>query len=313
MQAHEPRWPTDNPAFDQNKPMEAYLQSTASGLVRSGSFGCVRNNGARFHEGIDIKSIHRDRHNRTKDPVYAILPGQIAYVNRKPGRSSYGCYVVIQHHLHELYYYSLYAHLSQINVQIGQTVQQGDKIGIMGNTACEPIPWIRAHLHFEIGLAIGSPSSFQTWYNAQGFPQSNCHGAWNGLNLIGLNPLDFFNSKRNFLDFVKKQPIAFILRIYSEQIPAFIKQNKSLLTSQLIAGKTLKGWDIAFTWLGCPTRWTPIYETQNSNICITYCNKTELFKYGCRHTLEFDSQGKALFGKTLQKILSLLFDNKLQL
>ncbi len=313
LHAIEARWPTDNLAFFQNRPMEFYLQATASGTALSGSFGCVRNNGTRFHEGIDVKSIHRDRRNRTTDTIYAVLPGQVAYVNHKAGFSSYGCYIVIQHKMQNFCYYSMYAHLSQIHVHMGQMVKQGDKIGVMGNTACYNIPWARAHLHFEIGLSLGSKESFQTWYNAQGFKQANHHVAWNGFNLIGLNPLDFFHAQTNFLDFVQQQATAFTLRIYSNQVPPFIQQNKALLTTPLIPNKELKGWKIAFTWLGCPIRWTPLYEGQNHQICVCSYNKTELLKHGCRHTLEFNAQGQAVIGKLLQKILQLLFNNQLRL
>jgi hypothetical protein len=38
-----------------------YFQPTVKGTVESVRFGCVRSHGDRFHEGIDIKCLQRDR------------------------------------------------------------------------------------------------------------------------------------------------------------------------------------------------------------------------------------------------------------
>ncbi|MGW5272842.1 M23 family metallopeptidase [Streptomyces sp. NPDC004044] len=56
---------------------------------------------------------------------------------------AYGNAIVIKH---SNGMYSQYAHLSQINVHIGQTVQTGEKIALSGNTGNSSGP----HLHFEI-------------------------------------------------------------------------------------------------------------------------------------------------------------------
>ena len=62
-------WPTPNPAFQNGKPIEAYVQATVSGRVESGLFGCVRNGGSRFHEGLDLYPIKRDGRGEAVDPV----------------------------------------------------------------------------------------------------------------------------------------------------------------------------------------------------------------------------------------------------
>lgn len=55
----------------------------------------------------------------------------------------YGNYVMI---LHDGNYVTLYAHLEAVYVCEGQTVAQGDEIGLMGNTGNS----FGAHLHFEV-------------------------------------------------------------------------------------------------------------------------------------------------------------------
>ena len=56
---------------------------------------------------------------------------------------SYGNYVRIDHGDG---YSSLYAHLASISVSMGQSVSQGQSLGIMGTTGTST----GVHLHFEI-------------------------------------------------------------------------------------------------------------------------------------------------------------------
>ena len=58
-----------NPAFQQGKPLEAFIQPTSSGKLVSGLFGCVRNNGHKFHEGIDLYPIARDSSGEAIDKI----------------------------------------------------------------------------------------------------------------------------------------------------------------------------------------------------------------------------------------------------
>ena len=55
--------------------------------------------------------------------------------------------------------YTLYGHLSSVNVSVGQTVTQGQVIGYSGNTGNS----YGAHLHFEVrvnGTAVDPMSYF---------------------------------------------------------------------------------------------------------------------------------------------------------
>ena len=48
-------WPTPNPAFSQGLQIAKFLQKTGPEKpVSSGAYGCVRNNGYKFHEGLDL-------------------------------------------------------------------------------------------------------------------------------------------------------------------------------------------------------------------------------------------------------------------
>ncbi|MCM1307594.1 MAG: M23 family metallopeptidase, partial [Butyrivibrio sp.] len=63
----------------------------------------------------------------------------------------YGNYVMI---LHDSNYVTLYAHLEAVYVHEGQTVNQCDEIGLMGNTGNS----FGAHLHFEVRKYKAAPA-----------------------------------------------------------------------------------------------------------------------------------------------------------
>ena len=208
--------PTDQQDLDPEKP--GVFQPTAAGGVQSALYGSVRTTrlGGRlvpsFHEGIDIAPTQRDARGRPTDAVRAIADGTVAYINRQPGNSNYGNYVVLTHNdpLGELY--TLYAHLAAIAPELrpGERVRAGTTVGRMGNTPTTIIPPGRAHLHFEVGLIANS--RFGAWFRAQRLTPD--HGAFNGLNLQGLNPLGFFRSQAEggefeFARFLREVPTAF--------------------------------------------------------------------------------------------------------
>jgi len=93
----------------------------------------------RFHYGLDI-STHRGT------PVYVTADGVVKYAKRRGG---FGLVVAIEH---EYGYETIYAHLSQMDVEAGQKVTRGDKIGEVGNTGRSTA----SHLHYEV-RADGDP------------------------------------------------------------------------------------------------------------------------------------------------------------
>ncbi|HCJ12021.1 MAG: hypothetical protein A2Y14_02190 [Verrucomicrobia bacterium GWF2_51_19] len=242
----------------QNGP-QTFIQPTIAGTVESGMWGNVREYGRRFHKGIDIRSAQKDRRGEPTDPVLSILDGTVMYVNKVSGRSSYGCYVVVQHDL-DMPLFTTYAHMSHIDVVEGQKVVKGQSLGIMGrNSLGRLFPKDRAHVHFETGLQL-SNSNFQAWYNkTYKRTNPNFHGLWNGLNFIAWNPLAFYaalNQGVSLSDFIKNLPTDLVVRIRTQTVPAFVTRYPKLLKAPLPA--KVEGWEIEFTWFGLPKAWTPM-------------------------------------------------------
>lgn len=88
---------------------------------------------ARFHSGTDLAAP-------MGTPVLAAYAGQVVLADLLGG---YGLAVALEHHKGTAQ--TLYAHLSEIFVQSGEVVKQGDVIGRVGSTGNSTGP----HLHFE--------------------------------------------------------------------------------------------------------------------------------------------------------------------
>lgn len=118
--------------FDNNKkkvpwPMEGKVIS---------KFGTVRHpkyNTKTLNNGIDVSG-------KKGDPVYAVYDGDVIYVDKFLG---YGNVVMLDHGNG---YYTLYAHLHEMNVILNQPVMAGETIGTCGDTGSLSGPI----LHFEI-------------------------------------------------------------------------------------------------------------------------------------------------------------------
>ena len=180
----------DGPAFYQ------YIERDYNGVKSTpwegGQYGFVRDPKetsagivyTRFHEGIDIRALHRDARGEPLDEVRAIADGKVVHTNIVNGYSNYGKYIVIEHRWDGSSYYSLYGHLSSIAVKPGDLVKRGQPIGIMGYTGTG-LNQARAHLHLELNLMLSR--EFETWYNIFFRNDPNHHGIYNGMNLAGLD------------------------------------------------------------------------------------------------------------------------------
>lgn len=260
-------WPTPNQAFQLGKPITAFVQPTSSGRIESGLFGCVRNGGAKFHEGLDLFPVKRSRRGEALDPVYAILPGRVVHISRVAGHSSYGRYLVVRHDGQAPAFHSLYAHMASIDsrLAIGSQVSAGTELGIMGRSAAGySIPRSRSHLHLELGFRL--TDDFQSWFDGQRFGSKNRHGNWNGMNLVSVDPLGFYRAMRDgevsgFYEYLRRLPVAARIRVHTAKVPAFVRDYPALVTRPY-DGRNLVAWDIAFTQYGVPKEWTPRFSEE---------------------------------------------------
>jgi murein DD-endopeptidase MepM/ murein hydrolase activator NlpD len=99
-----------------------------SGASMSSSFGA---RWGRMHEGVDLVG---------SADIHASDEGVVSFAGQQNG---YGNVIMIDHGNG---YQTVYGHLSSIGVHVGQVVQQGESIGVMGNTGRST----GTHLHFEI-------------------------------------------------------------------------------------------------------------------------------------------------------------------
>jgi murein DD-endopeptidase MepM/ murein hydrolase activator NlpD len=107
-----------------------------SGFRFTSGFGVRRDpktGGRRMHEGVDFAGP-------VGTPLYATADGTVIHAGWQSG---YGRLVKIQH---EFGIETRFAHLSKINVSVGQRVSRGDRIGDMGASGRVTGP----HLHYEV-------------------------------------------------------------------------------------------------------------------------------------------------------------------
>src|SRR5271154_4224957 len=160
------QFPTANHALYQPGGELKFFAPTAPDKPwTSGSFGCVRDNATRMHEGLDIRHLQTDWRGEPTDPVMATADGTVMYFSTRPSLSNYGNYIVIRHVVEGIEIYSLYAHLSAIRpgLKVGEPVKAGEVIATMGRTSnAETILKERAHVHFELNVLVND--NFVNWF-----------------------------------------------------------------------------------------------------------------------------------------------------
>lgn len=100
----------------------------------------------RFHAGMDFAA-------KTGTDIYATGNGTVTYSDWKQG---YGKCVIIDHGFG---YETLYAHMDEYKVRVGQKVVRGELIGIVGSTGKST----GSHLHYEVHVK-GKPDNPAKYY-----------------------------------------------------------------------------------------------------------------------------------------------------
>ena len=108
-----------------------------------------------FHTGIDCSTY------RLGDSLVATGDGKVIFAGTEGG---YGRCVIIAH---AYGYVTRYGHMERILVHSGQTVTQGESIGILGNSGVSTAP----HTHYEVIMGRGylDPVDY-LWSGAHSFP-----------------------------------------------------------------------------------------------------------------------------------------------
>ena len=238
--------PTVNDAFFHGEGPEFYMGTYRRPKPNeqpgwtAGKYGFVRNARhtsegvvySRFHEGIDVRPLRRTASGDPLDKIKSIADGQIVYVSKRANHSNYGRYLVVEHWWGPSPYYSLYAHLKSIDVEVGDHVQQGTVIGVMGYTGAG-ISRSRAHLHLELNLMISE--AFNDWYDDhKKHIGPNYHEIFNGLNLMGINIAGLYRALRENPNLT---------------IPEFMKREDPFFEVTIPAGPTLPDILYRYPWL----------------------------------------------------------------
>ena len=252
----------DGPAFYQ------YIDRDYNGVKSTpwegGQYGFVRDPKStgtgvvytRFHEGIDIRSVHRDPNGEPMDEVRAIATGEVVHVNLVSGYSNYGKYIVIEHRWDGSNYYSLYGHLSSVTVQPGDRVTRGQRIAVMGYTGTG-INRERAHLHLELCLMYSR--QFEDWYNTFFRNDPNRHGLYNGMNLAGLDVARLYLALRQNPTLTIPEFLAAEEIFYKVILPKVRHFDLPILYPRMAATGKRDGssWEVSFARSGIPLRIEP--------------------------------------------------------
>ena len=314
------RLPTENHHLFTGEPEKffMYVDRTFEGVTsqpwEAGSFGLVRNAVrienqvvlTKFHEGIDISPVNRDKAGNPLDLVSSIADGKVVYTSPVAGRSNYGKYVVVEHAWDGSSIYSLYAHLAEITSVPGDPVKAGSVLGRMGYTGAG-INRTRAHVHLEIGMMLSR--NYDSW-NRHQKTGANYHGLFNGMNLIGADASGFFlghkeNPELTFSQYVTRTPAYFKVAVPSKGVPDFVTRHPWLLKG---TPEGAKSWEISMSPLGLPVAFTPSQRQVDAPVVIAIRPSTVPQRYLTRNLVS-GQDNRATLTTGGRQLISLLTDD----
>jgi LysM repeat protein len=124
-------------ATDKKTKGDKTVASTGTGGLINPAPGSIKTQGIHGHNGVDLGGA-------MGSTIRAAAAGQVIIAKFDGGwNGGYGNYIVIKHNNGTQ---TLYGHLSNVIVDVGQAVDQGQTIGAMGNTGKST----GTHLHFEV-------------------------------------------------------------------------------------------------------------------------------------------------------------------
>jgi hypothetical protein len=250
------RFPTANHALAEGR-METFFMGVdreGDRFWQGGTFGFTRSPldhagdtiFTQFHEGTDIAPVQRDAAGQPLDEVLAMATGKVVLAEPRGG-SGYGNQVLLRHDWRCGPIFTRYAHLAQVSVQVGDRVDAGQVLGVLGSSGGRFDP-ARAHLHVEVGLLLNANLSEDFRYRP--------------LNLAVLNPEPLLlASLQGPLDLparVRAQSVDFIVETPSPGLPDLLRRHPWLAGETLPA--TVAGWRLHCTAWGLPVRLEPLTE-----------------------------------------------------
>ncbi|MGC6466239.1 MAG: M23 family metallopeptidase [Akkermansiaceae bacterium] len=250
---------------ETSRPWTAGQYGFVRTLTRTTSEGVIA---TKFHEGLDIKPTKRDRNSNPLDEVRAIADGEVVYINNARGGSTYGIYVVVKHEWGYGPFYSLYAHLASVSVEVGQKISGGSPLAIMGYTG-SGLNRERAHLHLE--LCMLSSNNFVEWLGTK-----TNHGIYDGRNLIGIDIASLYIATKEgaeitIPDFLKGASPYFKVAIPRKHSLEIVKRYPWLKRGDHEAPSA--SWELSFTDSGIPLAVAPSHR-EVTQATVTYVRTT---------------------------------------
>ena len=310
------RLPTANQYLFEAGAEEKFFVGTVGKPWTSGTFGCVRTEGWQIHEGLDIRCLQRDKRGEPIDPVVATADGTVVYINRKPGLSNYGNYIILRHAVEGMEVFSIYAHLRQIlpEVQLGKAVKAGEQIAVLGRTSntAQGITKDRAHVHLELALFIND--RFAEWHKKYNPGARNDHGDWNGQNLLAIDPRAVLLAQRrlgnrfSLASHLREQTELCRVLVRATNFPWLKRYAPLVVPNPQAVAAGIAGYEIALNFNGVAFELIPRTAAEipgKAHVLLLKVNEAEYTRNHCRK-LVVKRAGKWQLTNTGQHLVNLL-------